>query len=85
MKKKISLSTTNLVLKKFIGKPHVIRKVFYLKPNDKKLRVHFCQLMKENNIIPENLFFTDEGIFPLQAYINKGTNKIRLSKKTRKK
>ena len=37
MKKKISLSTANRVLNKFIGNPRVIRKVFYLKPNDKKL------------------------------------------------
>ena len=85
MKKKISLSTANRVLNKFIGKPRVIRKVFYLKPNDKKLRVQFCQFMKENNITPENLFFTDESIFPLQAYMNKGTNKIRLSKNSRRK
>ena len=41
--------------------------------------------MKENNITPENIFFTDESIFPLQAYMNRGTNKIRLSKKTRRK
>ena len=37
--------------------------------------------MKENNLGPENIFFTDESIFPLTAYMNKGTNKIRLSKK----
>ena len=83
--KKISLSTSNRILNKFIGKPRVIRKVFYLKPNDKKLRVQFCKFMKENNITPENIFFTDESIFPLQAYMNRGTNKIRLSKKTRRK
>ena len=41
--------------------------------------------MKRNNIGPENIFFTDESIFPLCAYFNRGTNKIRLSKKTRKK
>ena len=41
--------------------------------------------MRDNNIGPENLFFTDESIFPLWSYMNKGTNKIRISKKTRKK
>ena len=41
--------------------------------------------MKDNNIGPENIFFTDESVFPLYAYLNKGTNKIRLSKKTIRK
>ena len=41
--------------------------------------------MKENNISPEDIFFTDESIFPLQAYMNRGTNKIRISKKTRRR
>ena len=84
-KKIISLSTTNRVLNKFIGKPRIIRKVFYLKPSDKILRVQFLKFMKENNIGPDNIFFTDESIFPLYAYMNKGNNKIRLSKKTRRK
>ena len=84
-KKIISLSTANRVLNKYIGKPRVIRKVFHLKPFEKILRVQFCKFMKKNNIGPENIFFTDESIFPLCAYFNKGTNKIRLSKKTRRK
>ena len=33
------------------------------------------------NIDPENIFFTDESIFPLYTYMNKGTKKIRLSNK----
>ena len=41
--------------------------------------------MKENNLGPEQIFFTDESIFPLFAYMNKGTNKIRFCNKTRKK
>ena len=73
------------MLNKYIGKPKVIRKVFYMKPIDKTLRVQFCKFMKENNIGPEDIFFTDESVFPLYAYMNKGTNKIRLSKKTRRK
>ena len=71
------------MLNKFIGKPKVIRKVFYLKPNEKNLRVQFCKFMKENGIGPEDIFFTDESVFPLFAYMNKGTNKIRVSKKIR--
>ena len=40
--------------------------------------------MKKNKIVPENIFFTDEGIFPLKAYLNKGTNKISYQKKKKK-
>ena len=29
--------------------------------------------------------FTDESIFPLKAYLNRGTNKIRLCKKAQRK
>ena len=39
--KKLSLSTANRVLNKHIGKLRVIRKVFNLKPNERKLRVDF--------------------------------------------
>ena len=56
-----------------------------MKPIDKNLRVQFCKFMKENNIGPEDIFFTDESVFPLYAYMNKGTNKFRLSRKTRRK
>ena len=66
-KKKInSLSAAYRLINKYIGKPRVIRKVFYLKQNEKKLRVKFC---------------TGESIFSLYSYMNNGTNKIRLSKK----
>ena len=41
--------------------------------------------MKENNITPDNIFFIDESIFPMYSYLDKGTNKIRLSKKARRK
>ena len=52
----ISLSTANRILNKFIGKPHVIRRVFYLKPFEKTQRVQFCKFMKKNKIGPENIF-----------------------------
>ena len=83
--KKISLSTANRVLNKHVGKPRVIRKVFSLKPYERKLRLDFCKYMKEKNLEPKQIFFTDESIFPLHPYMNKGTNKIRLCKKTRRK
>ena len=84
-KKMISLSTENRILNKYVGKPRTIRKVFYLKPSDKKLRVEFCKFMKENNLGPQNIFFTDESNFPFYPYMNRGTNKIRLCKKTERK
>jgi len=85
LKKTISLSTANRVLNKYINKPRVIRKIFYLNPSEIKLRVEFCKFMKENNLGPENIFFKDESIFPLHPYMNRGINKIRISKKTEKK
>ena len=50
------------MLNKYIGNPKVIRKVFYLKPVEKKLRVQFCKFMKANNIGPENIFL------PMKVY-----------------
>ena len=41
--------------------------------------------MKAHNLGPKDIFFTDENIFPLFSYMNRGTNKIRLSKKTKNK
>ena len=79
--KRISLSTANRVLNKYISKPKMIRKVFYLKQEEKQLRLNFLKYMRDKAISPEDLFFTDESIFPLKAYLNKGTNKIRLCKK----
>ena len=63
----------------------MIRKVFYLKQEEKQLRLNFLKYMRDKAISPEDLFFTDESIFPLKAYLNKGTNKIRLCKKTQRK
>ena len=83
--KKISLSTANRILNKYIGKPKVLRKVFYLKKEERQLRLNFLKYMRDKNISPEDLFFTDESIFPLKVYSNRGTNKIRLCKKTQKK
>ena len=83
--KKISLSTANRILNKYIEKPRILRKVFNLKQEEKQLRLNFLKFMRDKNIGPEDIFFTDESIFPLKAYLNKGTNKIRLCKKTQRK
>ena len=55
--------------------------MFFLKPADRQLRVEFCKFMKDNNIEPENLFFTDESAFPLWSYMNKGQIKLEYLKK----
>ena len=41
--------------------------------------------MRNKTIGPEDLFFTDDSIFPIKPYLNRGTNKIRLYKKTQRK
>ena len=41
IKKTISLSTANRILNKYISMPRVIRKDFYLKSSNRKLRVNF--------------------------------------------
>ena len=64
MKKKISLSTANRVLNKYIGKPRVIRKIFYLKLDEKKLRVQFLKFMKENDITQITFFLPMKVYFP---------------------
>ena len=64
MSKKISLSTTNRMLNKYIGKPKVIGKVFYMKPIDKNLRVQFCKFMKDKNIGPIIFSLPMRAFFP---------------------
>ena len=41
IKKTISLSTANRILNKYISMPRIIRKDFYLKSSNRKLRVNF--------------------------------------------
>ena len=41
--------------------------------------------MKDNSIIPGHIHFNDESIFLQYSDMYKGTNKIRLSKKARRK
>ena len=39
--------------------------------------------MRENNITPDNIFFTDESVINLSSYFGRN-NKIRISRRTEK-
>jgi len=81
--KKISLSTANKTLNKYVSKPKQMRKVFYLNEKKKDQRLKFLLFMKEHNITPEDIFFTDESIINLSSYFGRN-NKIRISRRTQK-
>ena len=49
MNKKVSLSTINNTLNKYISKPKPMRKVFFLCQKKKELRLRFLIFMKENH------------------------------------
>ena len=83
LQKKISLSTANKTLNSGLSKPKQIRKVFYLTINEKAKRLNFLRFMKQNNLFPDKIFFTDESVFNIASYFNKNY-KIRLSKRTSK-
>ena len=61
-KKIISLSTANRILNKFIGKPRVIRRVFYLKPIEKTQRVQFCKFMKKIKL-DQKIYFLQMKVY----------------------
>ena len=77
--------TANKVLNKYIGKPKILRKDFYLKKEERQLRLDFLKYMRDKNISPEDLFFTDESIFPLKAYLNTEQIKLDYVKKLKEK
>ena len=81
--KKISLSTANKTLNTCLSKPKQIRKVFYLSTIEKNKRLNFLRFMKQNNLFPSQIFFTDESVFNVASYFNRNY-KIRLSKTTSK-
>ena len=83
IQKKISLSTANKMLNKYISKPKRIIKVFTLSLKEKAKRYEFLKFMKQNGITPEKIFFTDESIFYLSSYFNKNY-KIRMCKRTQR-
>ena len=84
MNKKVSLSTINNTLNKYLSKPKPMRKVFFLCKKKKDLRLQFLTFMKENQISPDNIFFTDECIVNLSSYFGRN-NKVRICKRTEKK
>ena len=49
IQKKVSISTINKVLNKFISKPKKIRKVFLLTETQKRKRYEFLEFMKKKN------------------------------------
>ena len=53
--KKISLSTANRILNKYIGKPKMIRKVFYLKQEERQLRLNYLRYMRFASFLLEIL------------------------------
>ena len=70
IQKKISLSTSNKTLNKYISRPKNIKKVFYLSTYEKAKRFEFLKFMKQKGITPEKIFFTDESIFYLSSHFN---------------
>ena len=83
LQKKISLSKANKTLNSGLSKPKQIRKVFYLTINEKAKRLNFLRFMKQNNLFPDKIFFTNESVFNIASYFNKNY-KIRLCKRTSK-
>ena len=75
MNKKVSLSTINNTLNKYLYKIKPMRKVFFLCKKKKELRLQFLTFMKENQISPDNIFFTDECIVNLSSYFGRN-NKV---------
>ena len=83
LQKKISLTTVNKTLNKYLSKPKQIKKVFYLSSLNKEKRLKFLKFMMDNKITPTKIFFTDESNFNIASYFNRNI-KIRLCKKTLK-
>ena len=81
LQKKISLTTVNKTLNKYLSTPKQIKKVFFLSSENKKKRLKFLKFMKENKINPHKIFFTDESNFNVTSYLNRNY-RIRLCKKT---
>ena len=56
----INKSTICRIIKKELGKPSKINKVFYLTKKQKKERVKFCKKMLKKKISGKDILFTDE-------------------------
>ena len=53
----IEKTTVNRILKKALGKPRKIWKVFFLTNKQKKKRIKFCKLILDKKVKPEQIFF----------------------------
>ena len=52
----IEKTTVNRILKKALGKPRKIRKVFFLTNEQKKKRIKFCKWILDKNIKYDQIF-----------------------------
>ena len=66
----VHFTTVNNYLKQYFGKPRKIRKVFFMSEENKKKRVEFCKRILNMNIMPEQIFFTDESRIELSSFSN---------------
>jgi len=78
----IKKTTINRYLKKALGKPRKVRRVFYLNEKQKKERVKFCESILNRKIKGEQILFTDETKIDMAPFLN---DSLRLSKKNQEK
>ena len=78
----IEKTAVNKYLKKALGKPRKVRRVFYLNDVQKKERVKFCENILNRRIRGDQILFTDETKIDLAPFLN---DSIRLSIKNQEK
>ena len=78
----IEKTTINRYLKKALGKPRKVRRVFFLSEDQKKERIKFCESILKRKIKGEQIFFTDETKIDMAPFLN---DSIRLSKENQEK
>ena len=78
----IEKTTINRYLKKALGKPRKVRRVFYLNEKQKKDIVKFCESILNRKIKGEQILFTDETKIDMAPFLN---HSLRLSKKNQEK
>ena len=72
----IEKTAVNKYLKKALGKPRKVRRVFFLNEVQKKERIKFCENILNRKIRGDQIFFTDETKIDLAPFLN---DSIRLS------
>lgn len=68
MQKKVSLSTVNKTLNKYLSKPKNIKKVFFLSSHDKIKIMKFLQFMKKIKFI-QKIFSSQMKVFLICLHI----------------